>query len=189
MSYATRRLVEVEHWLQRFGFLCFVAIAVAALLGYLGDRSQIVAKTASIYLLLLVIFRIAGRRSLAETTTFDLVLLLIIGETTQQAMVGEDDTVPSAAIAIVSLVSLDMAIGYLKKFSPTFDLLLEGRPVLLVREGKVQHSAMRANSLDEGDLMEAARLSQGLEDMEDVRQATLERDGKISIVPWRNKRE
>jgi uncharacterized membrane protein YcaP (DUF421 family) len=48
---------------------------------------------------------------------------------------------------------------------------------------------MRANSLDEQDLMEAARLSQGLEGMEDVRQATLERDGKISIVPWRNKRE
>ena len=189
MSYASRRSVEVEHWLQRFGFICFVAIAAAALVGFLGDRSQIVAKSAAIYLLLLLIFRIAGRRSLAETTTFDLVLLLIIGETTQQAMIGEDDTVPSAAIAIVSLVSLDMAIGYLKKLSPAFDVLLEGKPVLLVREGKVQHAAMWANSLDEQDLMEAARLSQGLEDMEDVRQATLERDGKISIVPWRNKRE
>jgi uncharacterized membrane protein YcaP (DUF421 family) len=48
---------------------------------------------------------------------------------------------------------------------------------------------MKANSLDEEDLKEAARLSHGLEGMEDVRQATLERDGEISIVPWRNKRE
>ena len=188
MSYASRRSIVIERRLQLLGFICFVGIAAAAALGFIGDRARIVAHSATIYLLLLLIFRIAGRRTLAETSTFDLVLLLIIGETTQQVMVGDDDTVPGAAIAIVSLVSLDMAIGYLKNTFPAFDRLLEGRPVLLVREGKIQHAAMQAHSLDHEDLMEAARLSHGLVDVGEVRQATLERDGKISIVPWQNKR-
>jgi uncharacterized membrane protein YcaP (DUF421 family) len=188
MSYASRRSVVLEHRLQRIGFICFIAIALAAAFGYIGDRARIVAQTASIYLLLLVIFRISGRRTLAETSTFDLVLLLIIGETTQQAMLGDDATVPGAAIAIVCLVSLDMAISYLKRRFPRFDRLLEGKPVLLIREGKIQEVAMQAHGLDNEDLMEAARLSHGLADVEDVRQATLERGGKISIVPWGNKR-
>ena len=188
MSYASRRSVLLEHWLQRVGFICFLGIAAAAALGYLGDRARIVVHSSAIYLLLLLIFRIAGRRTLAQTTTFDLVLVLIIGETTQQVMVGDDHTVPGAAIAIVTLVSLDMAMGYLKKLFPHFDRLLEGQPILLIRDGKIQHAAMQAHSLDDEDLKEAARLSHGLEDVEEVRQATLERDGQISIVPWRDKR-
>ena len=188
MDYASPQTVKWEYRVQRAGFACFVIIALAAAAGWLGDRARIVSHTAAIYLLLLVIFRVSGRRTLAETSSFDLVLLLIIGETTQQAMVGSDDTVLGALVAVLSLVSLDMGINYLKKAFPAFDLLLEGQPVLLIREGKLQHHAIRANSLDEEDLREAARLSHGLEDMEDVRQATLERDGKISIVPWRHKR-
>lgn len=187
MSYATAHTVTIEHRVQRIGFLCFVGLAAAAALGYLGDRSRIVAHSAAIYLLLLLIFRVAGRRTLAETSTFDLVLLLIIGETTQQVMVGDDATVLGATVAIVSLVSLDMGISYLKLWFPLFDTLLEGKPVLLIREGKVQHAAMAANGLDDEDLKEAARLSHGLDDVKEVRQATLERDGKISIVPWRGK--
>jgi uncharacterized membrane protein YcaP (DUF421 family) len=185
MAYATRQTVKWEYRVQRLGFICFVAIALAAVSGLLGDRGRTVSSSATIYLLLLLIFRIAGRRTLAETTSFDLVLLLIIGETTQQAMVGQDNSLGTAAIAILSLVSLDMGITYLKKAFPAFDRLLEGSPVLLVNGGKIQRRALEANGLDEEDLKEAARLSHGLEDVKDVRQATLERDGKISIVPWR----
>ena len=187
MSYASPQTVKWEYRLQRVGFACFVGIALAAVLGFLGDRARVVVSTAAIYLLLLLIFRIAGRRTLAETSSFDLVLLLIIGETTQQAMVGQDDSVGTAAIAILSLVSLDMAISYLKKSFPAFDRLLEGSPVLLINEGNIQQLALRANGLDDEDLKEAARLSHGLEEMKEIRQATLERDGKISIVPWREK--
>lgn len=189
MSYASLQEVKWEHRLQRLGFFCFIGVAGAALLGLLGDRARIVANTAGIYLLLLLIFRIAGRRTLAETSTFDLVLLLIIGETTEQAMVGSDDrTMTSAVVAILTLVSADMGITHLRKTFPAFDRLLEGRPILLITEGTLQQPALDANGIDDEDLMEAARLSHGLTHMEDVRQATLERDGKISIVPWRNKK-
>lgn len=187
MSYASTRTVTWEYRIQRLGFACFVAIVLAAAFGLLGDRAQVVLKTAGIYLVLLLIFRIAGRRTLAETSTFDLVLLLIIGETTQQAMIGQDESLATAIIAVLSLVSLDMAITYLKKLMPAFDRLIEGYPILLVHEGEVQKLALTANGLDSEDLREAARLSHGLEDMKEVRQATLERDGQISIVPWRPK--
>lgn len=189
MSYASQRTVTWEYRIQRLGFIAFVAIVLAAAFGVLGDRAQVVIKTAAIYLVLLLIFRISGRRTLAETSTFDLVLLLIIGETTQQAMVGQDDSLGSAIIAVVSLVSLDMGITYLKKVFPAFDRLIEGHPILLIHDGKVQDLALRANGLDDEDLREAARLSHGLDDVKDVRQATLERNGQISIVPWRQKME
>ena len=189
MSYASAQSVKWEYRVQRFGFACFVAISLAAVLGFLGDRARVVASSASIYLLLLLIFRIAGRRTLAETSSFDLVLLLIIGETTQNAMVGQDNSVGTAASAIISLVSLDMAITYLKKAFPSFDHLLEGDPILLINEGRIQRAALEANGLDDEDLQEAARLSHGLEEVKQVRQATLERDGKISIMPWRERNE
>lgn len=189
MPYASARAVKWEHRLQRLGFLCFIGFVLAAVFGLLGDRARIVPATAAIYLLLLVVFRIAGRRTLAKLTSFDLVLLLIIGETTQQAMMKEDNSIMGAAVAILSLVTLDMAFTYLKRAFPAFDRLLEGEPILLIDKGQVQTVTLRANGLDEDDLKEAARLSHGLTSMEDVRQATLERDGHISIVPWRNERK
>jgi uncharacterized membrane protein YcaP (DUF421 family) len=185
MRYASPRTVNWEYRVQRLGFLLFLSIAGAAVVGYLGDRARIVASSTAIYASVLIIFRIAGRRTLSQTSTFDLVLLLIIGETTQQAMVGDDKTVPGALIAIFSLVSLDMGITYVKKVFPWFDRLLEGSPVLLVRDGKIQHEALRANSLSDEDLSEAARLLRGFTDVDQIEQATLERDGMISIVPKR----
>ena len=113
-------------------------------------------------------------------------LLLIIGETTQQAMVGDDDTVLGAAVAILSLVSVDMAITYMKRAFPTFARVLEGDPVLLIKDGKLQHPALRAHGLNREDIEEAARLSHGLGEMDDILQATLEKDGQISIVPRRH---
>lgn len=187
--YASPQRVAWEYRLQRVGFACFVAIAAAAALGYLGDRARIVFHTGAIYLLLLIIFRISGRRTLAETSSFDLVLLLIIGETTQQAMLGTDNSVAGAAIAILSLVSLDMSITYLKQAFPAFDRLIEGYPILLINEGEPRPMALQANGLDDEDLREAARLSHGLAEVKEIRQATLERDGKISIIPWRGTRQ
>ncbi len=183
MPFASPQTVKWEYRVQRVGFACFVGVVIAAAAGYLGDRARIVVSTTAIYALLLVIFRISGRRTLAKTTSFDLVLLLIIGETTQNAMMGRDESVGGAAVAILSLVSLDMTISFLKKAFPGFDHLIEGKPVLLIRDGKVDRGTLDANGLDDEDIKEAARLSHGLDSMEDVRQATLERDGHISIVP------
>jgi uncharacterized membrane protein YcaP (DUF421 family) len=188
MPFASQRSIERDYLLQRVGFAAFVLVVIAAALGLMGDRARIVAHTAAIYLLLLLIFRITGHRTLAETSSFDLVLLLIIGETTQQAMVGDDDTVLGAAVAILSLVSLDMAITYIKRAFPGFARVLEGDTILLIKDGKLRPAALKVNGLNTGDIEEAARLSHGLVEMDDILQATLEKDGQISIVPRRHQR-
>jgi uncharacterized membrane protein YcaP (DUF421 family) len=186
MPFASQRSIQREYLLQRLGFAVFVLIVVAASLGLVGDRARIVAHTTAIYALLLLIFRVTGHRTLAETSSFDLVLLLIIGETTQQAMVGNDDTVLGAAVAILSLVSLDMGITYMKRAFPVFARVLEGDPVLLIKDGQLRRAALEANGLNTDDIEEAARLSHGLVEMDDILQATLEKDGQISIVPRRH---
>ncbi|MGE4219893.1 MAG: hypothetical protein AB7G39_10635, partial [Alphaproteobacteria bacterium] len=83
-----------------------------------------VLRAAAIYGVMLLIFRIAGRRTLSEATTFDFVLLLIIGESTQQALLGDDFSVTNGAIVIVSLVAIDIGLSYLKAFFPKVEKLM-----------------------------------------------------------------
>ena len=83
-----------------------------------------------VYLFLLVVFRISGKRTLSQTTTFDLVLLLIISETTQQAMVDSDHSITNGFLLIATLVGTSILLGVLKQKFPKLDLLLEGQPNL-----------------------------------------------------------
>src|SRR5680860_668549 len=91
-----------------------------------------VLRAAAIYLLLLVIFRIAGKRSLAQITTFDFVLLLIIGEATQQALLGNDFSMTKAMIVIVTLLMLDIGFSLAQGRFPKLTPWLEDMPLLLV---------------------------------------------------------
>lgn len=161
----------------------FAAIAIAGAAGLLGARAQVVIHAVVIYCFLVVVFRIAGRRTLAQTTTFDLVLILIIGDATQQALLGEDTTLASGALAILTLVSLDVALAQLKRLFPALDRLLEGDPVVLMANGQFRTRPMDLHAIDEQDLLAAARENLGLTDLTQVREAVLEKDGKISIVP------
>ena len=74
---------------------------------------EMVLRAAAIYLILLIIFKIAGRRTLMQLTNFDLILLLIISEATQQAMLSTDYSVTGSMLTIVTLVSIDILFGYI----------------------------------------------------------------------------
>jgi uncharacterized membrane protein YcaP (DUF421 family) len=185
VPYASERAVTVEAWIHRLGLVVFIGTAVLGAAGYLGDRAAVVVHAVTIYLFLLLVFRVAGRRTLAQTTTFDLVLILIIGDATQQALLGEDASLGSAAVAILTLVALDTAMSHLKCRFPLLDRLLEGDPILLVENGVTKEQALRANGLDHEDVASAARTERGITRLSDVQQATLEKDGKISIVSRR----
>lgn len=76
---------------------------------------EMVLRAAAIYLILMIIFKIAGRRTLMQLTNFDLILLLIISEATQQAMLSTDYSVTGSMLTIVTLVSIDILFGYIKK--------------------------------------------------------------------------
>lgn len=140
-----------------------------------------------IYLFLLLVFRIMGKRSLSETTTFDFLVLLIISEVTQQAMVDNDNSLTAAFILIATLLGLDLLFTLLKKPFKMFDKIMEGAPLIIVDHGKPLKDRMNKSNVDEADVMQAARGNLGLEKIEDVKYAVLEKDGSISIIPFDSK--
>ena len=137
-----------------------------------------------IYAFLMIIFRIMGKRTLSETTTFDLVLLLIISEVTQQGLVGEDFSLTTAALLICTLMGLDILLTSLRQRFRTFGLITEGIPLVVVDKGKPLKKRMNKTNIDEDDILEAARQIHGVYKMEDIKYAVLEKDGNISIIPF-----
>ena len=145
-----------------------------------------VLRAATIYIALMIIMRVAGKRSLAQITTFDFVLLLIIGEATQQALLGQDFSVTNAIIVIVTLVGLDIGLSLIKRHSKTIDKVLDDVPLVIVEDGVPLKDRMAKARVDEEDVLSAARHLQGLERLDQIRYAVLERSGGISIVPKKN---
>ena len=136
-----------------------------------------------VYLILMVLFRLAGKRSLAQITTFDAVLLLIISEAIQQALLDGDESMTNAFLVVVTLVGMDVLLGWWAVRSQTVDKLLNDVPLLLVEEGQVHHDRMPKSRVSEDDILEQARGRLGVERMDQIKYAVLERSGGISIVP------
>ena len=142
-----------------------------------------ILRGASVYLILLVILRLSGRRTLGEMTSFDFVLLLIIAETTQQALLGEDFSVTNSLLLITTLVGIDIIISYMKTRFDRIDRIFDGLPMVIVEHGQPLHDRLKKSRLDEHDVLAAARRLQGLESMAQIKYAVLETDGAISIIP------
>ncbi len=142
-----------------------------------------VTKAVVVYLFLLVMFRIAGKRTLAEVTAFDLVLLLIISEAVQQALVGQDYSMTNAFLVVATLVGLNVLMSEIKLRFKTAERVLDSTPVLIVDNGRLLHERMDKERVDVGDLLDAAREHHGIERMEQIKYAVLERSGRISIIP------
>lgn len=142
-----------------------------------------VLRAAAMYVALMVLFRIAGRRSLAELTTFDFILLMIIGEATQQALLGDDFSLTNSMLVIMTLIAIDVGLSLLKQRSGWVSRLIDGQPTIIVENGKLLQRRMRLARLVEADVMEAARSSQGIETLAEIKFAIIERNGKISIIP------
>lgn len=142
-----------------------------------------ILRTSSVYLFLVIIFRISGKRTLTQATTFDLVLLLIVSEATQQAMIGEDFSVTNAALVITTLVGLDILLSFVKRRWPFAERIIDGLPLVLVKDGQPLRDRMAKSRVDDADILEAARELQGLERMDQIKYAVLEHGGSITIVP------
>jgi uncharacterized membrane protein YcaP (DUF421 family) len=141
-----------------------------------------VLRAAAIYLALMVLFRISGRRALGEMTSFDFVLLLIIGEATQQALLGDDFSITNAVLVIVTLLSIDIGFSLLKRRSKRIGKLIDGGPTIIVENGVFLRHRMHEERVQEDDVMQAARLGPGVESVDQIKFAIIERNGKISII-------
>jgi uncharacterized membrane protein YcaP (DUF421 family) len=142
-----------------------------------------ILRGAAVYLVLLLIFRVAGKRTLSEITTFDFVLLLIISEAVQQALIGIDNSMTNAMLVVLTLVGLDIGLSVLKQRSQWLERVLDPRPVVIVADGVLQQDAAMRERVDEDDVLSAARTLHGLERMDQVKHAVLESGGKISVIP------
>lgn len=144
---------------------------------------ETVIRGAVIYVVLLIIVRLSGRRTLAQMTAFDLVLVLICAETTQQALLADDFSITNAVILIVTLFTLDIGLSYVKEHWQLAEKVLDGVPTILVTEGKADERAIKRSRIDVDDIMHAAREKQGLERLDQIKFAVLEAGGDITIVP------
>lgn len=136
-----------------------------------------------VYLFMLVIFRISGKRSLAQITSFDFVLLLIIGESVQQALLGKDFSITNAFLIVVTLIGMDIVISLLTVRSKRLDKLIDSVPVLLIEDGTLHEDRLQKARVEIGDILAAGRSLQGIERLDQIKYAVLERSGGISIIP------
>jgi uncharacterized membrane protein YcaP (DUF421 family) len=142
-----------------------------------------VIRAAATYVFVWLVFRVAGKRSLAETTTFDFVLLLIISETTQAALIDHDNSLTNSFLLILTMVGIDVALSWWKQRFKPLEKLLDGVPLLILADGIPIKDRMDKARVDEGDILAAARNLQGLERLEQIKYAVLERNGVITVIP------
>ena len=144
---------------------------------------SIIARSALIYIFIFIILRLGGKRTVGEMTTFDLVLLLIISEATQQALLNDDRSITGGMLAITTLVFVDIIVSLFTNKNKKLDQLLNGVPLIVLKDGKPMMERVRKSRLQVEDILEAARKFQGLESLDQIKYAVLEKDGTISIIP------
>ncbi|RXF72235.1 DUF421 domain-containing protein [Arcticibacter tournemirensis] len=148
---------------------------------------SIIMRSAVIYIFIFIILRLGGKRTVGEMTTFDLVLLLIISEATQQALLDDDRSITGGMLAITTLVFIDIIVSLLTNKYTGLDNLLNGVPLIIVKDGKPLMERIKKSRLQIEDILEAGRKFQGIESLAQIRYAVLEKDGTISIIPVNEK--
>ena len=135
-----------------------------------------------IYVFLIVLLRLTGKRQVGQMPPFDLVLLLVLSNTVQNAMIGGDNSIIGGVISAVTLVAANWLVSLLTYRSKKMEALVEGRPELLIHNGKLFERALAQAKLTRHEMMNALREA-GCAAVEDVRAAFLENDGTISVIP------
>ena len=138
------------------------------------------ARAALVYVGLMILLRLTGKRQVGELTPFDIILLLLISESASQALHGGDRSIVGGALLVVTLLAVNWAVGKLGTRWRRFDRVLEGRPRLLIRHGHVDYAMLRKESISHNELMAALR-SAGCFTPHQAEYAVLESSGQISV--------
>ena len=143
---------------------------------------EILLRTFVVYVTVLVLLRVAGKRELGQMTPFDLVVILVIANAVQNAMTGGDNSLIGGMLAAATLTVVNIAVGRWGSRLPLFRRLVASEPRLLLRDGKPIKKALDEERVDIEELEMAAR-EHGIADLAGVAAAVLEEDGSISIIP------
>jgi uncharacterized membrane protein YcaP (DUF421 family) len=142
-----------------------------------------VIKSLLVYLVLWLVIRSSGRRTLGQLTVFDFILFLMVGGLAQRALTAQDYSLTHAFLIIATFVITDIAVSFLERDVPSIAKILKGVPTILVENGHVLSGRLRRARLTEDEILEAARRTHGLERMDEIKFAILEASGHISIIP------
>lgn len=142
---------------------------------------ELVIRATVIFWFLWLVVRGTGKRSLAELTPLDLILVVIIGDIVQQGVNQEDMSLTGSMLAVSVFVAWTLAAASSSRRSPRVARVLAGEPVIIVRDGKPLKDQLDRERLTITDLKEAARM-EGIGDLTEVAFAVLETDGKFSFI-------
>ena len=140
-----------------------------------------IIRSLVIYVFLLVMFRIIGKRQVGQMTPFDLIVLLILSNVLQNAMIGPDNSILGGLIGATTILAANWMVSRAAFSSKLFERTVEGVPTLLVHQGVPIEANLRHESLSREDLLANLR-SQGIFNLSDVRAAVLETSGKVSVL-------
>jgi uncharacterized membrane protein YcaP (DUF421 family) len=142
-----------------------------------------VLRGATTYLFVWLIFRLAGKRTLAQITTFDAVLLLIISETTQAALIDDNNSFMNSMLLILTMLGIDVLSSHVKQRFPTVEKVIDGAPLVIMDPSGLKQDYMDKERVNKDDVLHAARDLQGLSNLDQIQYAVLETTGDITVVP------
>ena len=142
---------------------------------------QVSVRGVVVFIAALIMVRLSSKRSLAEKTAFDAVLVVIIGSMLARVINGSEAFFPTLGTGFI-LVLLHRLLGLTAYYSHAFGILLKGKPAVLVQNSRLERKNMFWNHISEHDLQEDMRLDAKTEDLSKIKTARLERSGDISFI-------
>jgi uncharacterized membrane protein YcaP (DUF421 family) len=141
---------------------------------------EFILRASVVYLVLLAMVRLTGKRTVGQFTPFDLIVVLLLSEAVSGSINGQDDSLPGGLIAAATLLVLDVLIAVGSSRSRRFDNIVQGKPVLVGRDGVIYEDVLLRERVPRGDIDKALRDADC--EIEDMRMAILEADGNINVM-------
>ena len=142
---------------------------------------DLVLRTGVVFVFLMVLTRVIGRRELSSLEPFDLILLIVLGDAVQQGLTQDDYSLTGALLVVGTFAVLQVLVSWISYRFPRVRPIVEGEPIIVVQDGQPIERNMKRERLTLGELAEAAR-QQGIEHLADVKWGVLETTGKISFI-------
>ena len=142
---------------------------------------ELIFRGIAVYIFLMVLIRMTGRRQVGVLTPFDFILLLILSNAVQNSMNGGDNSLGAGLVLAVVLVAVNWGVSWLVRRSKAIEGLIIGRPVFLIRDGILLERALASEKITHHELIASLRAA-GCANIEHARHAILETNGSISVV-------
>jgi uncharacterized membrane protein YcaP (DUF421 family) len=143
---------------------------------------EFILRAVVVYVVVLGMVRLSGKRALGQITPFDVLLIVLLGNAVQNALLGQDTSLGGGLLLAATLILINYSVGWLSTRSRRIETLVEGEPVLIARDGKLLASILKRELVTQADFNAAMR-QQGCRDVSEVAMALLEINGHITIVP------